>query len=128
MKKIYIAFIVLVSMSSCKKLLDKQPLNNLTSEGYYKTQADAISGLIGAYNDFQNTQYIIHNYHCISEIAAGDSWEPNTNALGFTEFEKLQVTAANGDGKTLLRDWFGQVIKRPQFHRRNHLGRIGIAG
>ncbi|MCX2475319.1 RagB/SusD family nutrient uptake outer membrane protein [Pedobacter sp. MC2016-05] len=101
MKKIYIAFIVLISMSSCKKLLDKQPLNNLTSEGYYKTQADAISGLIGAYNDFQNTQYIIHNYHCISEIAAGDSWEPNTNALGFTEFEKLQVTAANGDGKTL---------------------------
>lgn len=101
MKKIYFMVIIILMMTSCKKFLEQSPQNNLTVEGYYQTQADAESALIGAYNDLQNTRYIIHNYHCISNIAAGDSWEPNSNGLGFTEFEKLQVTATNSDGKTL---------------------------
>lgn len=102
MKKIYfVVMIMLTMMTSCKKFLEQAPQNNLTAEGYYQTQADAANGLIGAYNDLQDTRYIIHNYHCISSIAAGDSWEPNSNGLGFSEFEKLQVSASNSDGKTL---------------------------
>lgn len=100
MKYIFIV-VVVFSLTSCKKFLDLQPQNNLTAEGYYQTEAEAVAGLLGAYNDLQDTRYIIHNFHCISAIAAGDSWEPNSNALGFSEFEKLEVTPTNGDGKTL---------------------------
>ena len=103
MKKINFVILVLsaASFCSCEDFLSKEPLNDLTVEKFYETEADVTAGLIGAYNDFQYTRFIPHNFVCITSIAAGDAWEPNSNAPGLKEYEKLEVTSSNGDGKNL---------------------------
>ncbi len=113
MKKILILLYTAVICLGCENFLDKHPENNVVAEGYYQTEADAVAGLIGVYNDLQDARYVIHNFNLITSIASGDAWEPNSNALGFTEVERLAVTPTNGDGKTyeLFAKVFGSIGK-----------------
>lgn len=55
MKKILLG-LALISISilpSCKKFLDKVPVNNLAVENFYKTSGDALKGLNAAYHNLQ---------------------------------------------------------------------------
>jgi hypothetical protein len=101
-KNISIIFLIsTLVLSGCEEFLDKNPLNDTTLQGYYQSGNEIVAGLMGAYNDLQDTRYIPHNFICIASIATADSWEPNSNGPGFKEFETMQVTSTNGEGKTL---------------------------
>ena len=50
-----ICFISIVgSLSGCKKFLDQKPLNSLTKDEFFQTEADANSAIIGVYNSLQS--------------------------------------------------------------------------
>lgn len=113
MKKIALLILTLTACTACEDFIDKAPQDNLVAEGFYQTEADAVSGLVGVYNDLQDVRYVVHNFNLINEIAAGNAWEPNSNALGFSEYQKLQVTPTNGDGKNfeLFSKVYGSIGK-----------------
>ncbi|WP_184541992.1 RagB/SusD family nutrient uptake outer membrane protein [Mucilaginibacter sp. FT3.2] len=50
MKKIILAFALIISVSSCKKWLDEKPRSTITTNLYYKTSDDAESAVNGIYN------------------------------------------------------------------------------
>jgi starch-binding outer membrane protein, SusD/RagB family len=53
MPKALFALLVMASLSGCKKFLDQKPLNSLTKDEFFKTEADANSAITGVYNSLQ---------------------------------------------------------------------------
>ena len=53
---IYLLIIVL-SLTSCSDFLDKQSLDQLSEDTFYKTESDMNSALLGAYSSLQNIDY-----------------------------------------------------------------------
>jgi hypothetical protein len=47
------ALLLLATMGSCKKYLDKAPLDSINTANFYKTEQDAISAINGAYQPLQ---------------------------------------------------------------------------
>lgn len=52
--------LLLATLGSCKKFLDKTPENSLTREEFFKTEADANSAIVGVYDALQlaNSQFL----------------------------------------------------------------------
>lgn len=96
---------------SCSDFLEKEPLNGLNQDGYYQTEEDVVTGLIGAYNDLQDIRYIPHNFVANTSIAAGDAWEPNGGAQAFRDFEKLTVSSDNVKNLEIITKAFGGIGK-----------------
>src|SRR3954467_6130339 len=53
MLKVLCTLVIVASLSGCKKFLDQKPLNSLTKDEFFKTEADANSAIIGVYNSLQ---------------------------------------------------------------------------
>lgn len=51
--KIVCSFFLIGLLSGCKKFLDQKPLNSLTKDEFFQTEADANSAIIGVYNSLQ---------------------------------------------------------------------------
>ena len=52
-KKYFIVFIIAGALFSCKKYLDKSPLDSVNTSNFWKTSDDAIAGINGAYQPTQ---------------------------------------------------------------------------
>ena len=52
-KKYLIIFIIAAALFSCKKYLDKSPLDSVNTSNFWKTRDDAISAINGAYQPMQ---------------------------------------------------------------------------
>jgi hypothetical protein len=98
MKKLkYIALVLAVTgFGACRKQLDEKPYGFLSTENFYKTEADANSALIYAYSILPDLDYYSRNFITLTEaptedmeIAAGKSAD---NIL----LDKLSATSTNG--------------------------------
>ncbi len=52
-KKYLILFFITLSLFSCKKYLDKSPLDSVNTSNFWKTADDAVAGINGAYQPMQ---------------------------------------------------------------------------
>lgn len=52
-KKYIAALLVMVTLGSCKKYLDKAPLDSINTANFFKTADDAINAINGAYQPLQ---------------------------------------------------------------------------
>jgi starch-binding outer membrane protein, SusD/RagB family len=52
--KVVCSLLIIGSLSGCKKFLDQKPLNSLTKDEFFQTEADANSAIIGVYNSLQS--------------------------------------------------------------------------
>ena len=55
MSKVVCTLLIIASLSGCKKFLDQKPLNSLTKDEFFKTEADANSAITGVYNSLQQS-------------------------------------------------------------------------
>ena len=53
LSKYTILFLTLVFFTSCKKYLDKAPLDSINTSNFWKTKDDAINAINGAYQPLQ---------------------------------------------------------------------------
>nr|WP_294950170.1 RagB/SusD family nutrient uptake outer membrane protein [uncultured Mucilaginibacter sp.] len=97
MKKLkYIALVIaLTGFTACKKQLEEKPYGFLSTDNFYKTEADANSALIYAYSILPDLDYYSRNFITLTEaptedieIAAGKSAD---NVL----LDKLSATSTN---------------------------------
>src|SRR6218665_8643 len=68
---------ILMCLPGCKKFLDLEPISDVTSAAYYKTAAQAETGLTGAYDALQQDTY--YGFH---EFNLGDVRSDNCTAGG----------------------------------------------
>jgi len=53
-----LSFIIILLGSSCGDLLDKQPLDQLTTDLFYRTAADADKAVLAAYSPMLDQEWI----------------------------------------------------------------------
>ena len=81
---IWLAALV-VTISSCDDYLDTPPVDKITSDGFYQTQAQSEQGILGIYADLRQASNCM--YWFMSECRSDVAWvEPNPDA--FREYSK----------------------------------------
>ena len=74
---IYIGALLLTA-TSCNDLLDKPPVDLLSSDGFYQTTAQANQGILGVYADLRYATD--QTYYHLSEVRSDNVWvTPETN-------------------------------------------------
>lgn len=78
---------------SCSDLLDKQPLDQLTTENFYKTEADADRATLSVYSTMMDVEWGGKDW-MLTEIPA-DNTQPGGNDPDFTPIDNFTVVADN---------------------------------
>ncbi len=80
MKKYSILSIcLLLNLSCAKDFLDKQPLSQLNSEVFYKTEEDALKAILACYSTLQVPFFYGRSIPYIAELASDDANHKNTS-------------------------------------------------
>jgi len=93
MKK-HIAFIGIVAasmFSSCSSFLEEDPKDFLGEESFYKTEADAVTGLNGVFGILQSQNYYQRTVWLVTELS-GDCLQALSNAGGRQEIQNYTFT------------------------------------
>lgn len=89
--------LLLISVTSCEKYLDKVPLDSINSQTFYKTESDAIAAINGAYQPLQWPK--LYNF----QIWGSDIWAGNsivgaggsTDGVATQDISNFVTTTAN---------------------------------
>ena len=92
---------VLILCSSCKDFLDREPLDQITEENFYKTFEDAESGVLAAYSPMQENVEMIGKGWMITEIPSDNS-QPGGTDPDFTPIDNFTV---NADSPPVFNAW-----------------------
>ena len=95
---IWLAALV-VTISSCDDYLDTPPVDKITSDGFYQTQAQSEQGILGIYADLRQASNCM--YWFMSECRSDVAWvEPNPDA--FREYSEIGTFRATDDMRCLM--------------------------
>jgi len=104
MKKILYAILAggnLICFGSCKKFLDLQPISDVTSAAYYKTAAQAETGLTGAYDALQDAAY--YGFHVFNlEDVQSDNCSAGGDSPDIFQVDNFTATPTN---LVILQEW-----------------------
>lgn len=95
MRKIYFLAATLMMTSCDKDFLEKQPLNVVTTDNFYKTSDDAIRAVNAAYKPLMYNGLGQFGLDRFGNYLAGDAVSSGDNA-DWAQVENLSVTADNG--------------------------------
>jgi len=99
-KNIFFIFIIAAAVSCKKSFLEKTPQSELTTESFYRTPADAESGLIAAYDAMQQ-EYYQWDFITNGDTRADNCYAGGDNPNNF-QIDNFQVTPVNTN---IERDW-----------------------
>lgn len=105
-KKYFIVFIIAGALFSCKKYLDKSPLDSVNTSNFWKTSDDAIAGINGAY---QPTQWpkLFNLRLWSSDIWAGNSITGAGGGTDGIETQDISNFVTTTDNAAALDIWRG---------------------
>lgn len=85
--------LALLFCASCENFLDRQPLDQLTVDSFYRTEADLDRGILSAYSGLQDIEYFGKAW-MITEIPSDNSQAGGTDPE-FTPIDNFTVNADN---------------------------------
>ncbi|MEZ4883809.1 MAG: RagB/SusD family nutrient uptake outer membrane protein [Chitinophagales bacterium] len=88
-----IALSVTLTMISCEDFLDREPLDQLTTDNFYKTAADADKALLATYSPMQDQEWNSKGW-MITEIPSDNTQAGGTDP-DFTPIDNFTVVADN---------------------------------
>ena len=111
--KLYIIlFLVLVMLSSCDDFLDRQPLDQISTENFYNTASDANLAVISVYNTIQAINWHGKSW-MITEIPS-DNTTTGGNDPDFSPIDNFTINADNGPNTEYWTEHFKLVIQANQ--------------
>jgi len=99
--KTAIAVIVLLQVTACTDILDKDPVSSFSASGFYKTTADAQSGVYGIYDAAQSV--FSYNFCYWGEGRADNVQTAQTGESLTLLSNNLTATASSADWSALYR-------------------------
>lgn len=85
--------LIAFTLNACSELLDKQPLDQLTTENFYKTEADAEKAILAAYTPMMDVEWSGKGW-MITEIPSDNSQAGGTDP-DFNPIDDFTVAADN---------------------------------
>lgn len=110
---IYIILVLIVFATSCQKVLDIQPVDNLQNDEAITTPADLANVVEGVYDGLQNGLTLGGNRVIYADLFADDTqvFETNLSAFGTLEIYNRQMTPQIGDLRNMWSSGYS-VINR----------------
>jgi starch-binding outer membrane protein, SusD/RagB family len=100
------AILLVISITSCKKYLDKAPLDSINTANFFKTEADAIAAINGAYQPLQWPK--LYNLRIWStDIWAGNSIVGAGGGTDGIETQDIANFVTSTDNAAALDIWRG---------------------
>ncbi|MEL6357780.1 MAG: RagB/SusD family nutrient uptake outer membrane protein, partial [Bacteroidota bacterium] len=90
----FIGFVLMASLFSCDEFLDRQPLDQITAENFYRTEDEMELAVMAVYEPIQNIEWLGKGWH-ITEIPS-DNTQPGGTDPDFTPMDEFTVNADNG--------------------------------
>lgn len=100
MNKYFTLFILAALMVSCDDFLDRQPLDQLTTETFYKTESDGHSAALAAYSVLQDIEWYGKGWMML-EIPSDNTQPGGTDP----EFSPIDNFTVNGDTPPVSAYW-----------------------
>ncbi|MGV3541397.1 MAG: RagB/SusD family nutrient uptake outer membrane protein, partial [Rufibacter sp.] len=104
------AGLLLGTTASCDSFLDLAPLDNRTSDNFYKTEADATEALTGVYDVLQwNTVEGFHPTPMLLDVASDDAYAGGANrtdVVNIQEIDYHRILPTNPEVRGLWRKHF----------------------
>lgn len=108
--KIYIAALAgALSLQSCDKFLDLEPISQATTANSYKSLADAEAALTGVYDSFQQDYYVWDNV-MLSDARSDNHYAGGDNP-SYYEMDELRVTANNDKTWSSWKSLYNAIAK-----------------
>lgn len=82
-KSVVVLVLLLATVSSCQDLLQEEPYNQISTENFYKNEADAISALTGAYAALKSDNGYYRQIWLSNLFAASDQGTASFNHADF---------------------------------------------
>jgi hypothetical protein len=94
-------FLVALTFGACKKdFLNKKPISDVSEGNFFQTGADAESGIIACYNNFQS-EYYVFDYYINNDVVSDNCYAGGDNPNNF-QLDEFTTTALNAN---VSRDW-----------------------
>lgn len=100
MKNFITLLTILCCFSSCKDFLEREPLDQLTEDTFYKTEADANSALLAAYTPLQDIDWTGKGWMMLE--VPSDNGQPGGTDPEFSPIDNFTV---NGDTPPVGATW-----------------------
>jgi len=82
-------------IDSCKKELNVNPQNRITTDNYYKTQADAFAALVAVYDRFGFQTGGLYDKAAIMDVAGDDQLAGGGNSTDINDLQVMQLYTLN---------------------------------
>lgn len=106
--KIYLfAAFLLLTLIGCKKYLELESPNNLTTENFYKTEKDALGAALAMYSNIQHLRYYGNNYFVLTEYPSDDITTKNP----VNNWDNFSWSALKTDAYPENDDFFGHIYE-----------------
>lgn len=111
MKKLvlYINFVFLISFTSCEKLLDKDPVDQLSIEDLFKDVSGARTALAGAYRSLLSTELYQRNLMVFPDLIGGNIKYSRTNNILLEDVYNLSQIADQSSMNATYADLYKQL-------------------
>lgn len=93
----FTAIIFTVLLGSCKKDLEVNPQERVTLDNYYKTQADAFTGLVAVYDRFAYQSGGLYDKSAIMSVAGGDQLAGGGGPSDINDLQVMQNFTLNAN-------------------------------
>jgi hypothetical protein len=91
----YTAIVLTVSLGSCKKDLEVNPQDRITLDNYYKTQADAFTGLVAIYDRFAFQSGGLYDKSAVMSVAGDDQLAGGGSSGDINDLQVMQNYTLN---------------------------------
>lgn len=101
------AAFLLLTLVGCKKYLELESPNNLTTENFYKTEKDALGAALAMYSNIQHLRYYGNNYFVLTEYPSDDITTKNP----VNNWDNFSWSALKTDAYPENDDFFGHIYE-----------------
>lgn len=84
-----------VSLGSCSKFINDEPITSLTTATAYKTASDMENVLAGCYNTFYGTDYYQWEYVMLSDLRSDNAYPGGGNEETFYDYDRFILPPSN---------------------------------
>src|SRR5690606_40373792 len=117
MKRIFFISILFMSLTSCERIIDIDPISNVGAGAFYRNYKEANTALTGCY---QGMHAPLHNEWMMTELRSDLSLQgvPNTSAVPRLEQNELDMFTLNADHNEVYTYWINTYrnIRRSEEH------------
>src|SRR5664279_2524497 len=103
--------LIAVSLGSCNKFINDQPVTSLTTANAYTTASDMENVLAGCYNTFYGSDYYQWENVMLSDVRSDNAYPGGGNEETFLDYDRFILPPSNTHNSAHWRALFNGIAR-----------------